>query len=130
MLDTCTCVEVIRRRGGVVLDRIQQRGRGEVSISAITLSELEYGVEKSRSPERNRVALLAFVAPIQVLAYDDRAAGAYGAIRAALEVAGLSIGPLDTLIAAHALSAGVTLVTANVREFSRVPGLRIEDWSA
>jgi tRNA(fMet)-specific endonuclease VapC len=129
MLDTCACIEVIRKRGGPILERLIRCGAGGACVSAITLSELEYGVEKSTSPERNRLALLAFVAPLQVLSYDDRAANAYGAVRADLESRGEGIGPLDTLIAAHALAIGATLVTANLREFARVPGLKVVDWS-
>ena len=99
-------------------------------VSAITLSELEHGAAKSAAPERNRLALAEFMAPIVVLPYDDTVAPVYGRIRAHLETKGVGIGALDTLIAAHALAASVTLVTNNEKEFRRVPGLRVVNWAA
>ena len=102
---------------------------GEVGVSSVTAAELRYGAEKSAAPEQNREALSRFLLPLEVLAFGDEAAAAYGRVRAALENAGTPIGPLDNLIAAHAVSLGVTLVTNNTREFSRVPGLEIEDWT-
>jgi tRNA(fMet)-specific endonuclease VapC len=99
-----------------------------LAISSITLSELEYGVMKSSKPEQNQVALSQFVAPLDILPYGDDAAQYYGDIRAFLEKLGTTIGSLDMLIAAHALSINCTLVTNNVKEFSRVPHLRIENW--
>ena len=100
-----------------------------MGISSITLSELAYGVEKSRRKERNRQKLAEFLAPLQIAAYDERAGVYYGRLRTQLEEAGQPIGPLDALIAAHALSLGCTLVTNNEREFSRVAGLSIENWA-
>jgi len=99
-----------------------------VCISSITLSELEYGVEKSEQRDRNKIALAKFIAPIEVIAYDDLAAARYGGIRSFLEKNGISIGALDMLIAAHALAEDLILVTNNEREFKRVPGLKIENW--
>ncbi|MHB8903380.1 MAG: PIN domain-containing protein [Thermoguttaceae bacterium] len=89
---------------------------------------LDYGAEKSARPQQNHVALDAFLAPLMVAEFDSLAAARYGEVRAALERIGTPIGPLDTMIAAHALSLGVTLVTNNVSEFSRVVGLKIENW--
>lgn len=128
MLDTATCVDIIREKPPAVLARLCREPLDGVCVSSIALSELEYGVSKSSDPDRNRVALVEFVTPLQVLSYDDGAARKYGALRADLEARGVAIGSLDTLIAAHALSRGLVVVTSNEQEFSRVPGLRVENW--
>jgi tRNA(fMet)-specific endonuclease VapC len=94
----------------------------------ITLVELEYGVSKSSKPGKNKEALDQFVAPLDVVAFDRSATAVYGKLRTTLEKKGQSIGAMDLLIAAHALSLNVRLVTHNVREFGRVPGLRVESW--
>ena len=99
-------------------------------FSSVTVSELWYGVCKSRKVEQNREALVEFLLPLAVAPYDERAAVDYGAIRASLEQSGKTIGPLDLMIAAHARSLDVTLVTNNVHEFQRVDGLSIENWTA
>jgi len=101
----------------------------DVGISSITLSELEYGVAKSQKPQQNKLALAEFLAPIEILPYDDMAAEQYGEIRALLEKKGTPIGSLDMLIAAHALSLNSILVTNNESEFRRVPGLIVENWT-
>jgi tRNA(fMet)-specific endonuclease VapC len=98
-------------------------------VSSITLSELEYGVAKSVDPGRNRLALAEFMTPLNVLPYDDAVAPVYGRVRVELEQAGTPIGPLDTMIAAHALSLGLTVVTDNEREFRRVSGLKVQNWA-
>jgi tRNA(fMet)-specific endonuclease VapC len=100
-----------------------------VCVSAITQSELEFGVEISRRPDRDRDALELFLRHVQALDYPASAASIYGRIRADLKLRGALIGPNDTLIAAHALFLGLTLVTNNTREFERVPGLKIENWA-
>jgi tRNA(fMet)-specific endonuclease VapC len=128
-LDTNVCIHIIRRRPQAVLRRFEDYGIGEVGISSVTIAELRYGAEKSSRPEQNLEALGRFLLPLEILAFGGEAAAAYGWIRAALENAGTPIGPLDTLIAAHAVSVGVTLVTNNIREFGRVPGLGVEDWT-
>ncbi len=91
------------------------------SISSITVAELEYGVCKSQQPEENRSALMQFLIPQEIVEFDQAAAIVYGEIRSDLESKGLVIGAMDMLIAARALSLGVTLVSNNVREFSRMP---------
>jgi len=128
LLDTNTCIYIIKRRPQQVLARLQALDISTVGISSITLSELEYGVAKSSRPGQNMLALAQFVAPLEILPYDDVAAAKCGETRAHLERQGMPIGPLDTLIAAHALALGSTLVTNNVSEFSRVPELGVEDW--
>jgi tRNA(fMet)-specific endonuclease VapC len=127
LLDTNICVDLIRRRSAGVLERLAECDIGEVGISVITLAELEYGVEKSAKPEQNGIALREFCAPLEIRPFEETAATAYGKIRAALERAGKIIGPLDLLIAAHALAEGATVVTSNVQEFRRVKGLAVEN---
>jgi tRNA(fMet)-specific endonuclease VapC len=128
MLDTDTCIGLIRQRSASAIKKLGSRSVGQVGISSITLSELAYGASRSQQPERSRAALDEFLLPLVVAPYDDAAAFAYGEIRATLANAGTPIGPLDTLIAAHALALDVTLVTHNRREFERVPKLRVDDW--
>lgn len=128
MLDTDTCIGLIRQRSASAIKKLGSRSIGQVGISSITLSELAYGAARSQAPERSRAALDEFLLPLVVAPYDDAAAFAYGEIRATLANAGTPIGPLDTLIAAHALALDVTLVTHNRREFERVPALRVDDW--
>ena len=130
LLDTNACVELIRGRSRRVLDRLMEHPVGSVAISSVTLAELCYGVERSSDPPRNQVALLQFCAPLEIAPFDHRAAATYGHVRADLERMGSPVGPLDTLIAAHALSLNVALVTANEREFKRVAGLRVENWAS
>jgi tRNA(fMet)-specific endonuclease VapC len=128
LLDTNICIELIRRRSAKILRRLQKCQIGQVGISSITLAELQYGVYKSRDPQRNKMALVEFCAPLEIPPFDDRAASVYGRIRTAIEEAGKPIGPMDMLIAAHALALGAILVTNNQREFARVPKLHIENW--
>jgi tRNA(fMet)-specific endonuclease VapC len=130
MLDTNICVELIRGRAGRVFQRLRRHRVDEVAISSITLAELQYGVAKSARPEHHALLLAEFCAPLSIPPFDDRATEIYGQTRAALEREGTPIGPLDTLIAAHALSLGATLITNNEREFRRVPGLAVENWLA
>jgi len=129
LLDTNACIELIRRRSRRVLSRLRERPVGSVGISSITLAELFYGVSRSADPDRNLVALTQFCAPLEILPFDDRCSAVYGRVREQLERSGFPIGPLDTLIAAHALSEKAILVTDNVREFRRVSGLVIENWA-
>jgi tRNA(fMet)-specific endonuclease VapC len=128
LLDTNICIELIRNRSLRILTRLRRRKIGTVGISTITLAELRYGVAHSSNPQRNLVALLHFCAPLAILPFDDHAAAAYGDLRESLGRKGMSIGPLDTLIAAHALSLKATIVTNNEREFRRVHGLSVENW--
>lgn len=128
MLDTDICIALIKRQPRELIGRLQRHKPGDVAISSITLSELSFGVAKSSQPEKNQAALEQFLLPLDVLAFDDIAATCYGHVRAGLERTGTPIGPLDTLIASHALSINATVVTNNVREFSRVTKLRVENW--
>ena len=128
LLDTDICIYVINERPRKVLDRFSRHSVGDLGVSSITVAELAFGVEKSGST-RNRAALDAFLLPLEIAPYDLPAALRYGEIRSVLERKGTPVGPLDTLIAAHALSLGATLVTNNQREFKRIPGLRVENWA-
>ena len=128
LLDTNICIYIIKKKPRHVFDRFRQHQVGEIGISAITYSELSYGVANSQNHSRNQHALDTFVAPLEVLAYPPEASLDYGRVRAHLRRTGRPIGPLDQLIAAHALHLGLVLVTNDTGEFSRVPHLTIENW--
>jgi tRNA(fMet)-specific endonuclease VapC len=129
MLDTNTCIYIIKRKPPDVLERFRRTEISEIGISSITLSELLYGVSKSSRPEQNQWALTQFIAPLEILPYGDDAAQYYGDLRVHLEKQGTPIGSLDMLIAAHALSIACTLVTNDEKEFIRIPNLNIENWA-
>jgi tRNA(fMet)-specific endonuclease VapC len=129
LLDTNICIYIIKTRPRAVLATFEAHDVGEIGLSSITAAELHYGVAKSQYPRRNQDALEQFLAPLVIADFDVAAAEHYGRIRAALERRGTPIGPLDTLIAAQALSLDVILVTNNVREFSGIPALRVENWA-
>lgn len=128
MMDTDTCIYILKQRPPEVIQAMKNQYINNLCISTITLAELEYGVAKSQHVSSNQTALLKFLAPIAVMPFDDSAAVKYGQIRAYLQGNGMKIGPYDLLIAAHALSKGLILVTNNTREFARVPGLSMENW--
>ncbi len=128
LLDTNICIYLIKQKPAEVLQKFVTYNVGDVGVSSITVAELQYGAQKSQRPADNEHALEQFVAPLMVLDFDYEAAKTYGRIRAVLERQGTPIGALDMLIAAHALSLDVTLVTNNEREFARVPGLTIDNW--
>ena len=130
MLDTDACIALIKRKPAKLLRKIGALAPGEAGISAVTLAELRFGVAKSVQRERNARALDEFLLPLEIADFDEAAAASYGKARAAVEAAGRPIGPLDTLIGAHALSLGAILVTHNIREFRRIPGLIVADWIA
>lgn len=130
MLDTNICIYIIKQQPVAVLKRFLEYQIGDIGISSITLSELRYGVAKSTHQEKNTKALDEFITPLEVVSFDEEAAHVYGDIRATLEKAGTPIGSMDMLIAAHAVSLGIPLVTNNAREFVRIPALNIIDWLA
>ena len=129
LLDTNICIYIIKQHPPAVLERFLDYQPGDIGISSITLSELRYGVAKSAHKEKNATALDEFIIPLEVVSYDEAAALVYGDIRAALEKAGTPIGSMDLLIAAHAVSLGIPLVTNNTREFARVPTINLVDWT-
>jgi tRNA(fMet)-specific endonuclease VapC len=128
MLDTNICIYLIKKQPEGVLNKFRSFNIGDICMSSVTFSELMYGVEKSQHPQKNKSALEEFILPLEVLPFDDQSARHYGHIRAYLERKGTPIGPLDLMIAAHAQSINAILVTNNVKEFTRVPKLKIEDW--
>ena len=133
LLDTNICIYVIKQRPLRVMEKFRACDLGDIGISAITVSELWYGVAKNlnqASKAANTKALRQFLLPLNVVHFDDRAAEAYGEIRAALEQAGEPIGGMDLLIAAQAVSLGIPLVTNNEREFTRAPDLIVENWAS
>ncbi|MBI4688479.1 MAG: type II toxin-antitoxin system VapC family toxin [Nitrospirae bacterium] len=130
MLDTNTCIYIIKRKPENVLKRFSSYDVGDIGISSITLAELQYGVSKSQHVQKNKQALSEFVFPLEVAEFEKKAAEEYGNTRAALEKSGKPVGAMDMLIGAHALSLGVVLVTNNVREFKRIKGLKVADWTA
>ena len=127
LLDTNICIHVINARPPAVLERFRQYRMGEIGVCSVVAAELAYGVAKSGS-DRNQRALEMFLAPLAILPFDEAALWVYGDLRTELERKGTPIGALDTMIAAHALSQQSTLVTNNTREFTRVPGLALENW--
>lgn len=129
MLDTNICIYAMKNKPAVVAEKIQAHSRKEICISVVTLAELLHGVYKSVNKEKNLNSLMKFLLGVETLQFNTDAAEEYGKICAYLEKQGKIIGPMDTLIAAHALSQGLTIVTNNVREFERVPNLIIENWS-
>ncbi|MBW4473642.1 MAG: type II toxin-antitoxin system VapC family toxin [Stenomitos rutilans HA7619-LM2] len=128
LLDTNICIYLIKQKPPKVLARFQSLNLSDIGISSITIAELEYGVCKSQQQEKNRNALMQFLVPLDVVEFGQAAATIYGLVRSDLERQGLVIGSMDMLIAAHALSLGVTLVSNNVRELSRVTNLLLENW--
>ena len=111
-----------------VIRKFKNTEIGQIGISTITVSELNYGVSKSKYQKQNNKRLEEFLAPFDILPYDENASKFYGKIRTQLEHEGKIIGPLDMLIAAHALSEDVILVTNNEKEFKRIKSLKVENW--
>lgn len=129
MLDTNICIHVIKNKPETAIRNFLAHQPEDICISAITLAELLHGVEKSRFPDRNRLAVSMFLSTITVLDFDNDAARMYGELRADLERNGTPIGPIDMLIAGHARAKDLVLVTNNTGEFERVRALQLEDWS-
>ena len=128
MLDTDICIYTIKKRPARLIEKVQTLDPKDLAISSITMAELQFGAEKSTKSQESHEALDKFVAPFQILRFDEQAALHYGKIRAFLEKSGTPIGAMDLLIAAHARSLSLTLVTNNIREFETVPGLHVEQW--
>lgn len=128
MLDTNVCIDYMRGTDIGVIEHILKSGNNELCISSITLSELLFGVNKSSNPQRNRGVLYSLLTKIEILDYGSKASECYGLLRNELSGNGCVIGSLDMLIAAHAMSEDLILVTHNSSEFGRVKGLKIEDW--
>ena len=129
MLDTNICIYAIKHKPQKFFLKLQEVNPEDVCVSSITYAELVHGVEKSAAIEKNRLALSMLFANIEILNFDVDAANCYGNIRADLEKKGTPIDPLDMMIAGHTMSKGYIVVTNNVKEFSRVPNLKIENWA-
>ncbi len=128
LLDTNACIRVLNDSSPRLIERLRQRRPSELRLCSVVKAELLFGARKSSDPARNQRVLRRFFAPLVSLPLDDASAEAYGAIRFELERSGLPIGANDLLIAATAVAHGAVLVSHNVREFARVPGLSLEDW--
>jgi len=128
MLDTDIAIYVIKNRPAAARVRFQQC-QGQLCVSSITVMELMYGSEKSAQPERNLRDIEGFIQRLEVLPYDEKAAFHTAQIRAELEKYGTPIGAYDQMIAGHARSWGLTVVTNNTREFQRVSGTRVDNWA-
>lgn len=129
MLDTNICIFAIKQKPENVIRNLLAHDTDELCISSITYAELMHGVEKSQLVEKNRLAMMMFLSPFTVLEFDSKAAEEYGRIRTRLERRGTPIGTMDNLIAGHAMSQGLTVVTNNTREYARIDGLQVEDWT-
>src|ERR1700686_445628 len=127
MLDTNICIYVMKNYPPALLEKFNSLAE-QLCISSITLGELHYGAEKSARRADNLTAIERLVARLDVLPFDARAASHYGQLRAELERAGTPCGPHDMQIGGHARSEGVIVVTNDLREFSRMPGVRVENW--
>jgi tRNA(fMet)-specific endonuclease VapC len=128
LLDTNVCIRIINGRSAVARQKLLSRPVEQIIVCSVVRAELFYGASKSQTPEATRRKQDLFLSPFASLSFDDFAANTYGRIRADLEQNGIPIGPLDMQIAAIALTHHLTLVTHNIREFSRIPHLQLEDW--
>ena len=129
ILDTNICIYIINQKPAKVLRKFERYPVYDFGISSITHAELQYGVEKSEYKTINQAALDEFLLPLTILPFQGkRVVKCYGEIRTSLESKGQTIGPLDMLIAAHALSMKLTIISNNIKEFSRIPKLKCENW--
>jgi tRNA(fMet)-specific endonuclease VapC len=128
LLDTNICIYIINNSPKKVVEHIKKLKPHQVKLSSISLAELEYGVSKSRSREKNRKALIHFASAFDIVEFDDSDVEVYGLIRAEFEKKGQIIGPYDMQIAAQAITRDLILVTNNTAEFSRIPRIKLENW--
>ena len=129
LIDTNICIYIMNKKPDDVIQKFKQIKIGEIGVSTITISDLQYGISKSRKRKKNEIRLNEFITPLEILPYDESAAKAYGDLRYELEKAGKPIGPLDLLIAAHAVSRNLIVVTNNDKEFKRIKKLKVENWA-
>lgn len=128
LLDTNICIYIMKRKPIEVIERFNQYQPRDLFLSSVTTSELYHGAQKSQRVQSNLDALNNFILPFRIVDYDESASYYYGEVLAYLEKKGCIIGSLDTMIAAHALSLDVTLITNNTKEFERVPNLKLDNW--
>ena len=129
LLDTNICIYLMKKKDPGLQTRVEQEKLFNLTLSSITVAELEFGVAKSLYPEQNRGLLYGFLSPFEIIPFSELDAENFGNIRAYLYKRGTPIGPYDLQIAAQCLSRDICLVTNNTKEFERVPKLRIEDWT-
>lgn len=128
LLDSNICINIINKHPEQVVEHIKSLQPHQIKLSAISIAELEYGVSKSKSREKNRNALVHFASAFDIIDFNDKDAEVFGLIRANLEKYGKVIGPYDMQIAAQAISRDLILVTNNIKEFNRIGELRLENW--
>lgn len=128
LIDTNICIYIMNNHPHEVFERFRNIGVGAIGISSITVSELYYGACKSSKIKQNIKRVEEFLYPFEILPYDESASREYGKIRSYLEKNGQIIGPLDLLIAAHAISRNLTIITNNTKEFKRIESLQVENW--
>ncbi len=129
LLDTNICIYIINSQSEKLAKKLKTYDIEQFTVSSVSVAELRYGIAKSQATEKNNLALDQFLLPLKIVNFDNNAAMSYGKLCAKLETKGKPIGPLDTLIAAQALAHELTLITNNTREFSRIDGLKIENWT-
>jgi tRNA(fMet)-specific endonuclease VapC len=129
LLDTNICIYTIKQKPVAVLDTLKSKLKHNIFISSITVAELEYGIAKSKYPEKNKIALIEFLSVFNILYFDDKDASEFGRIKANLEKKGQIIGPMDLLLSSQAKSKNLILVTNNEKEFRRIENLKIENWT-
>ena len=128
MLDTNTCIYLINHRSQKVIQKFLSYDPNDICISTITYAELLSGLEKNKNFERNQIAMTLFLSPITILTFDDKVAETYGKVRASFDEKNTSLNQLDMLIASHAISENLTLVTNNEKGFKKIKGLKVENW--
>lgn len=128
LLDTNICIYTIKKRPESVVRMVKSCHNEEICISSITIMEMEYGLQKSKAAASSRKALIDFLLPFKIIDFSAADAYEYGKIRAFLESKGMPVGPYDLQIAAQAISRNLILVTNNLKEFERIPGLKTENW--
>ena len=132
LLDTNICIYIIKKSPEKVIKKLESipndKGKNEIYLSSVTVSELYYGVEKSSQSEKNLEALKGFLTPFQIINFDHESAEVFGRVRSDLERRGTVIGPYDLQIASIAIAHDLVLVTNNIKEFKRVDGLNLEKW--
>jgi tRNA(fMet)-specific endonuclease VapC len=129
LLDTNILIFLMKKGNKKLIEKISKQEYGSLALSSITLAELEYGAENSSNPELNRSVFLGVASAINVIDFDDNCAYEYGKIRHRLKIKGTPIGPMDMLIAATAKANNLIVVTNNTKEFDRVEGLKVQDWT-
>ena len=128
LLDTNTCIYFLNRSSEKIISQFKRFSPSEINLPSITVAELYYGAEKSKAKKKNWAIVENFVSTFEIVPFDEKSCEIYARIRASLEKSGIPIGPMDLLIASISLANNSTLVTNNIKEFSRIKGLKLENW--